>query len=193
MQSKWYKLWWWLLVAVLTRPWSPWRHPGDAPGTMPALGQPVRRGGWRLALPFLIDLHPIARSSALETAARNGACLARLGWSSAAACTGQALDSVAGVNQDGAPFNSLVAYTIWGFHPEGLSTLSKPPWSMLQPDYFMGSMCSRRSCQGSGALLLPRTLGQGCTVCGVASAEQTLLEEFAFLSPPVGNQREHRS
>lgn len=60
---------------------------------------------------FLIELRPIARSSALETAARNGACLARLGSSSAEAFTGQALDSVAGVNQDGALHTSQVTYT----------------------------------------------------------------------------------
>lgn len=35
--------------------------------------------------------------------------------------------------------------------------------------------------------------GRGCTVRGVASAEHTLQEEFAFLSPPVGFQREYRS
>ena len=51
-----------------------------------------------MALPFPVYLHPIARSSALEIAARHDACLGRL-------------DSVAGVNQDLAPFNSLVAYT----------------------------------------------------------------------------------
>lgn len=57
-------------------------------------------------------LHPIARSSAPEVAARHGACLGRLGWSRAAGpLTAQGFDSVAGVNQDLAPFNSLVAYT----------------------------------------------------------------------------------
>lgn len=36
-----------------------------------------------MPLLFLIYLHPIARSSALETAARHDACLGNLGWSTA--------------------------------------------------------------------------------------------------------------
>lgn len=90
--------------------------PGDAVGMVPryaaSLGKPLGRGRLGVALPFLVYLHAVARSSALETAAGHGACRGRLGWSSASGpFTAGGFDSLAGVNQDLAAFNSRVADT----------------------------------------------------------------------------------